>query len=65
MKTMKRRLAGAVLAGCLGTVIMRLWGPALVVRAGTLWLHVAVRVIDISGSVLGKNGKFVLSLLGL
>ncbi|KAI9542701.1 hypothetical protein NQZ68_017712 [Dissostichus eleginoides] len=31
MKTMKRRLAGAVTADRLGTAIMRLWGPALVV----------------------------------
>lgn len=55
MKTMKRRLAGAVTADRLGTVIMRLWGPALVVRAGSLWLAVAVYVIGSNGPVSEKE----------
>lgn len=65
MKTMKRRLAGAVTADRLGTVIMRLWGPVLVVGAGTLWLSVAIHMIDINGPVLRKSVKFVFSLLGI
>lgn len=48
MKPVKRRLAEAVTAARLGTVIIRLWGPALVVQAGTLWLSVALHMIDIN-----------------
>ena len=60
MKTMKRRLAGAVIADNLGTVIMTLWGPALYVRAGGLWLAAAVHMIDINGPV-SETERWILS----
>lgn len=55
MKTMKIRLAGAAVADRLGTAIIRLWGPVVAVRAGTLWLSVASHTIDLNSPVLGRE----------
>lgn len=55
MKTMKIRLAGAAVADRLGTAIIRLWGPVVAVCAGTLWLSVAIHIIDFNGPVLGRE----------
>lgn len=59
MKTMKIRLAGAAVPDRLGTAIIRLWGPVVSVCAGTLWLSVAIHIIDFNGPVLGRERKNV------